>query len=518
MNLTQFLEHWKIAENPFRAEEARNDDVFARLCAASAEAVAGSRPSALPGLVHSDFEKILGQLTRPSSAVVFGEKGSGKTAIRLQIEAAVDAHNRTHPNARVLLVPYDDLNSKLDALVEASGTTPLEAFRTIRLVDHLDAILSIAVTRLIDAVLRRSGSEGPDVLGPEPARAVKRMELSLKRDLLLLQTVYDADERADERTRRLTRLIRLPRAASRRVLNVLVYGGWLVPAGVLTAYLTIGEKLADNIWAAAFAAAVAGWGGCLFKRFGWDRMRLARIARRVTRQTRLVDRDEASLVRSLARLDPHDRRASIVPMTDSDETRYAMLSRLRRVLQVHGYTGLVVVVDRVDEPTLISGDPEKMRAVIWPMFNNKFMQQEGIGIKMLLPLDLRYALFKESSAFFQEARLDKQGLVERLVWTGPMLYDLCSARLNACRPEGAERLSLLDLFADDVTRQDLVDALDQMHQPRDAFKLIYRCLTEHCANVSVEQGAFRVPRSVLDHVRRQEVERLQQLYRGIRPG
>ncbi len=516
MNLTQFLEHWKIAENPFRAEEARNDDVFARLCAVSAEAVAGNRPSMLPGLVHSDFEKILGQLSRPSSAVVFGEKGSGKTAIRLQIEASIDAHNRAHPEARVLLVPYDDLNAKLDALVESSGKSPLEAFRSIRLVDHLDAILSISVTRLTDAALRQG--ESPDLLGADAPKAFRKLDQSLKRDLLLLQAAYDADERADQRTRKLVRLLRIPKPTSRRVLNLLAFTGWLLPAIVLTAYLTMGDKLGDMVWAWAFAAAMGLWGLVLLKRFGWDRLAVARSARRISRQARLVDRDEESLARSLAHLDPHDRRPSILPMTDSDEPRYTMLARLRRVLKTQDYVGIIVVVDRVDEPTLISGDPEKMRAVIWPMFNNKFMQQEGIGIKMLLPLDLRYALFKESSAFFQEARLDKQGLIERLVWTGPMLYDLCTARLNACRPADAERLSLLDLFGDDVTRQDLVDALDQMHQPRDAFKLVYRCLTEHCANVSVEQNAFRVPRAVLDQIRRQEVERLQQLYRGIRPG
>lgn len=68
-----------------------------------------------------------------------------------------------------------------------------------------------------------------------------------------------------------------------------------------------------------------------------------------------------------------------------------------------------------------------------------------------------------------------------------------------------------------MTRQDLVDALDQMHQPRDAFKLLYRCLSEHCSNVTAEQAQWRVPRLVLEHVRKQEADRVQQLYRGIRP-
>ena len=194
-----------------------------------------------------------------------------------------------------------------------------------------------------------------------------------------------------------------------------------------------------------------------------------------------------------------------------------MLDRFTRVVGAAGFKGVIVVVDRADEPTLVSGDPERMRAIICPMFNNKFLQQEGLGIKMLLPIELRFALFKESNAFFQEARLDKQNLIERLTWTGAMLYDLCNARLRACLAEGSGELSLLDLFAEDVGRQDLVDALNEMHQPRDAFKFVYRCLTEHCSNVTTDQNDMRIPRLVLEQCRKAEADRVQQLYRGIRP-
>src|SRR5690606_17923514 len=101
MNVGQFLEHWGIRENPFRAEEARRDEVFARLP---------------PGAVaeHSDFEKVLGDLARPATSIVFGEKGSGKTAMRLQITRRIGDFNEANPQAKVLLVAYDDLNVFLD--------------------------------------------------------------------------------------------------------------------------------------------------------------------------------------------------------------------------------------------------------------------------------------------------------------------------------------------------------------------------------------------------------------------
>jgi hypothetical protein len=194
-----------------------------------------------------------------------------------------------------------------------------------------------------------------------------------------------------------------------------------------------------------------------------------------------------------------------------------MLRRLRKVLAVFGYSSVVIVADRVDEPALVRGDPDRMRAVVWPLLNNKLLQQEGVGIKLLLPIELRHLLFKESAAFFQEARLDKQNMIERLAWTGAMLYDLCDARLQACRPPESPPITLLDLFAEDVTHKDIVEALDQMHQPRDAFKLLYQCFLDHCASVAGPASVWRIPRHVLENVRKQQSDRVQQLYRGIRP-
>ena len=66
------------------------------------------------------------------------------------------------------------------------------------------------------------------------------------------------------------------------------------------------------------------------------------------------------------------------------------------------------------------------------MFDNKFLQQDRVGLKLLLPIELRHMLRRETGDFFQEARLDKQHMVDRLSWSGATLYDLCSSRLRAC--------------------------------------------------------------------------------------
>lgn len=527
MTLADLLNHWSIRENPFMAEEARGDAVFARMSGDGPEAeVARVGPgSSIPavGAYHSDFEKIVGDLHRPGAAIVFGEKGSGKTAIRFQIAGRIAAHNNADPGARVLLVPYDEHNGFLDRLHARAGSkSPLESIQKIRLVDHIDAMLHTIVPRLVDVILWPRDTGTAIDLGPEPARVARRMEPSARRDLLLLQAVYDRPVEADLRTRALRRRLGLRTPAWRWIGAAIAMLGPVALVAIAWSFRRFApDSLQGQAAVWAFYALVLLYVLAVAKRFVWDTLADRRLGHRLRRQLRVIGRSDASYARSVGQLDEVVRDATSMPLTDSDDPRYTMLQRLRRVLRPFGYHGVVVVIDRVDEPTLISGDADRMRAFVWPMLNNKFLQQEGMGVKMLLPIELRHALFKESSAFFQEARLDKQGLVERLTWTGPMLYDLCEARLRACHipsvTTGQPSIALLDLFAEDVARQDLVSALDQMHQPRDACKFLYRCLNEHCANTTKDQNQWKIPRAVLESVRRQEAERVQQLYRGIRP-
>ncbi len=530
MNLSHFFEHWQISENPFRGEEARHDAVFAKVGIAQE----GRGPSA----THSDFEKILGDPARPSTSIVFGEKGSGKTAIRLQLSDHFRAHNREHPNRRVMVIAYDDLNGQLDwfresALGERSASKKrrdedldeVELLRKIRLVDHIDGILSVGVTNLVGGLLGGgSGADGEDgQVSGEELRRVRKSDRATRLDLMLLQALYDRDDGAEDRARRLRRGLRVMPESRRALVGLLAFLGWVVPAAVMGAFFWSGGRSAAHftiLWQIALVLSLSLWLYGLVMRGVWSKYMSRRLAGRLRRSMRTARPGQQALeaqARLLDRLPRSHRSGGVLPLSNSDEQRYALLERFKGVIRHLGFAHIVVIIDRVDEPTMVSGDAQRMQAVIWPMLNSKFLQQEGLAVKMLLPIELRYALFKESSAFFQEARLDKQSLVERLSWTGATLYDLCDARLQACRPDSIEPISLIDLFDEDVTTRDLVDALDQMHQPRDAFKFVYRCLSEHCSNVTREQGQWRIPRHVLEAMKKQEAERVQQLYRGIRP-
>src|SRR5947209_18834601 len=96
MKIDQFLKHHGIAGNPFSEEDAQTDTVFKRGC--------------LQTIHHPAWDKFFGSPADPSTALVFGEKGSGKTALRLQVTSELDDYNKAHPEARAFVISYDDFN------------------------------------------------------------------------------------------------------------------------------------------------------------------------------------------------------------------------------------------------------------------------------------------------------------------------------------------------------------------------------------------------------------------------
>ena len=182
---------------------------------------------------------------RPSTSIVFGEKGSGKTAIRLHLADCVAAHNREHPDDRVLFVPYDDLNPFLDALHEhhvshgrsgkgggggSAGGEDREILKSLEkteLVDHMDAILTLAVDQVVTGVVSHDAStdtESPSAIDHDSVEArCAGAERSVRDDLLLLQALYGRPESAESRLADLRRTVRGPmnwkrvRGRSRRI-------------------------------------------------------------------------------------------------------------------------------------------------------------------------------------------------------------------------------------------------------------------------------------------------------------
>ena len=337
MTLNELLARFGLAENPFRGEEARNDAVFAKMTSPPAVmAPTGNTPPPgtipLPGMqstvslslptvtgtFHSDFEKILGDLGRPATAIVFGEKGSGKTAIRLQITRAIDLYN-SGPGIekRVLLLAYDDLNGVLDRFhARVNGKSALESFQKLRLVDHLDALLAGFVPRLVDAVLGKGDGDG--LLREEAKKALRKLDDGQKRDLLLLQALYDRPEQADLRTTQLRKKLGIWKPLGRRLWQWAAWLGW-IPAGALVYWykMTPGE-IGPGAPLYAFLALVGLWLIVIGKATLWDKITMNLYGKRVRKQVRVLSRGDRSYARSLFQLDPVLRDEENVPTGDSD--------------------------------------------------------------------------------------------------------------------------------------------------------------------------------------------------------
>ena len=160
MKVHEFLEHHGIAGNPFAEEDAQNDTVFKRTC--------------LETTFHPAWDKIYGDPADPSTSIVFGEKGSGKTALKLQMVRQFERHNDAQPDGRTFVVLYDDFNPFLDRFVSRVGKgRPVEkSLAQWKLWDHMDAILTLAVTQLVTAVVEKSSKPPRLTLRPVDGRVV----------------------------------------------------------------------------------------------------------------------------------------------------------------------------------------------------------------------------------------------------------------------------------------------------------------------------------------------------------
>jgi hypothetical protein len=452
MKSEQFLEHHGIAGNPFSEEDAQTDTVFKRRC--------------LVKIHHPAWDKFFGSPADPSTTLVFGEKGSGKTALRLQAEAELDAYNQKHPGERVFVVTYDDFNPYLDHFRQAvRARETAQALGRFRLQDHMDAILAEGVTKLVDGLTTGKVD-------------LSALSLDQRRDLLLLAALYDQStgEPIAKRWGRLRRRSGFRPLWSRRDLQIgfgttvlVLVLIWLIPAL---------QSLRVLPW--LLVPVVAGW---LY--WGWRLARAEWFARDIRKGLRVLSRDPSALRWELLWFRPSELGGQPLPTSSKsgDVERYELLRKFQGVLATLGYAGIVVLIDRVDEPQQIEGDPRRMRALIWPLLDHKFLRHKGLGVKLLLPIELAYYLDKEDKEFYERARPDKLNMIKPLRWSGPSLYDLAGDRLRACTTDPSRNGDgpRLRQFVDEAISDDtLKDALGNLRTPRQLFKFLHRLIEEHC--------------------------------------
>jgi hypothetical protein len=479
--------HWGLDEAPFVHEDADKDPILLKTDDTA---------------VHSSFDRVFGDPATPVPGVVFGEKGSGKSGLRLAIRRRVERHNQEHPERRVFAVDYIEFDTFLEELRRAAGITAGEAQTSAKVVeahglaDHLDAVLSLTVTRLVDEV-------------SADKQTARRFDARRRRDLVGLVALYyrSEDRTREEALRRLTGAVgyHAARPALLQVLRVtLTIAGValaLVPhAGALGLGALLPEDTgSDNLWYAlggglvAFTWAWTAFAGLLLRARGG----------RAARAVRVVPGDGRTLARFLRGLGTAARRELPLPRDARDEgDRYLLLKRLLGVLDAAGYSGLHVLLDRVDESTFLAGREDLMRPYIEQLLQHKLLQHEGLALKLFLPIELSRLMLTASPDDLKRMRLDKANAVGELRWTGQELLEVANQRLRAASSLNGSSPRLTDLLDADVTEHDLRDALHELGTPRLCFGFLGSLFAEHARDLPEELAEdapqWRVTRSRFD--------------------
>ena len=479
MNIHTFLEHHGINRNPFAEEDAQTDPVFKEHCISNA--------------YHPIWDKVYGDPHDPSTSIIFGPKGSGKTAMRLQIDRHLTRYSQENPEHRIYVIHYDDFNPFLDHFCERMNrrTTkrPEKVLDSWRLWDHMDSILCLGVTDLVDRILEGTVRPAGEAVSPSSARSLDRTS---SRDLLMLAACYDQSTASsfNRRWDSLRRSLRYGNLSTK----------WPLPLAVLSFLGSIAlvtwmfmrdqgenvEKVSNNVlWLVPLITLI----GSLPYLISFVKCQIAALG--IRRHMRVGKRETGELRRILQRIPAKELASQPLPRYDRTDDRYELLNKFQSILNRLGFSGVVVLMDRIDEPHMTGGKPELMQRFVWPMLDNKLLKHPGIGFKIFLPQELHRDIERETREFHERARLDKQNVIPAFQWTGESLYDLARARMLACAAAG-QSPEPRHLFVDELSYERLLSAFQSLRVPRHLFRFLYRVLVDHCNRHTDSNPEFKI--------------------------
>ena len=155
------------------------------------------------------------------------------------------------------------------------------------------------------------------------------------------------------------------------------------------------------------------------------------------------------------------------------ENRFTLLKSFMDLVRYFGLSGVYLLVDRVDEPTSIKGDPEKMRELVTPILDDQLFQIDHLGIILFLPYELH-----DLKKYY---RSDRIKTISSIQWSPDNMIRLIEKRMNVGRKPGSPPIHLADIFEEEGESK--ANFIVRQLTPRNAFRLLSIILEEHCQTV-----------------------------------
>ncbi|BBL74795.1 hypothetical protein [Methylomagnum ishizawai] len=373
---------------------------------------------------NTSLRSVLLHLEKPSPYVIFAIRGAGKSSMRIDTERYLRQYED-----KVLVISYVEFNellsevsrprrlpieysankSALARIFKRKKEEPLAREAKMTLDDHLDYILKLGIEELYGHILE---AHKEDMLKDNREIAEK---------FLLLTALYFAPNDLSSKV-----------SALRRQMEI------------------AGYKKKSNFFAKSQAKFLAG---------------------EIYRYIRGVPVSLEGTFKIIQEIGPGLFEFHGIPRTT--ENRFTLLKSFMELVRYFGLSGVYLLVDRVDEPTSIKGDPEKMRELVTPVLDDQLFQIDHLGIIMFLPYELH-----DLKKYY---RSDRIKTISSINWSAENMIRLIEKRMNVGRKPGSPPLQLADIFEEDGESK--AQFIVRQLTPRNAFRLLSIIVEEHCGTV-----------------------------------
>ena len=373
---------------------------------------------------NTSLRSVLVHIENPTPYVIFAIRGAGKSSMRIDTERYLNDYRD-----QVLVISYVEFNellaevartrnlpleyafdrSAITRLFKGKKEIPLTRDAKITLDDHLDMILKLGVEELFKTIV------------DTPREDLLKNNREIAEKFILLAALYYSPNDLSSKIAALRRLIQSS-GYERKV----------------PFFITKQAK---------------------------------RIASEIFRNIRGVPVSLEGMVKTIKEIGVGLFEFHGIPR--NTENRFTLLKGFMELVRYFGLSGVYLLVDRVDEPTSIKGDPEKMRELVTPILDDQLFQIDHLGIILFLPYELH-----DLKKYY---RSDRIKTISSINWSPDNMIRLIEKRMNVGRKPGSPPLHLSDIFEDEGESK--ANFIVRQLTPRNAFRLLSIILEEHCQTV-----------------------------------